>query len=175
MPMKERIRRKPRGANTLPAEPRTYGQKIRQARLEHGWTQQDLAERIGITKSAVSEWERDKIVELTLTNAQAVYDVLGVEPSPTVRNERRLVMPRVVDHSPRASQASERRVTFHGRSMTEEAADVGVEWDKLDQPAREAFRTVLLLMVAAQRRGPSGKRPSADGPHGMTPGPRPRV
>ncbi len=35
-----------------------FGRALRKARGEHGWNQQDLAERVGVSQVTVSHWER---------------------------------------------------------------------------------------------------------------------
>jgi transcriptional regulator with XRE-family HTH domain len=35
----------------------TAGQRIRRARENRGWTQQDLADRLGISRASISQWE----------------------------------------------------------------------------------------------------------------------
>lgn len=39
-----------------------YGKKLKACRLSLGLTQQQLAEKIGVSKSAISKYERDKCV-----------------------------------------------------------------------------------------------------------------
>ena len=41
--------------------PRTVGTQIRQWRLRKGWTQSQLAERLGVSNVSVSLWETDKV------------------------------------------------------------------------------------------------------------------
>lgn len=36
------------------------GHILRRARLDHGWSEQEAAERLGVTRQAVNHWERDK-------------------------------------------------------------------------------------------------------------------
>jgi transcriptional regulator with XRE-family HTH domain len=37
----------------------TLGQRCRNLRLLHKWTQEELANKIGVTKQVVSNWERN--------------------------------------------------------------------------------------------------------------------
>ena len=46
----------------------TVGGRIAAARATKGLTQEKLAERIGVTKSAISQWERGGIEKLTAAN-----------------------------------------------------------------------------------------------------------
>ncbi len=44
----------------------TMGQRIKRIREQRGWTQQDLAEQVGVTVSAVSQWELDQTENVKL-------------------------------------------------------------------------------------------------------------
>jgi len=43
------------------AESETIGQRLARLRKERGWTQVELAERIGIIQSLISDYERDRL------------------------------------------------------------------------------------------------------------------
>jgi transcriptional regulator with XRE-family HTH domain len=42
---------------TIDPELREAGERIRTARRERGWTQDDLAQNVGVSRSAVAQWE----------------------------------------------------------------------------------------------------------------------
>jgi transcriptional regulator with XRE-family HTH domain len=42
---------------TIDEELRAAGERIRAARRERGWTQDDLAQKVGVSRSAVAQWE----------------------------------------------------------------------------------------------------------------------
>ncbi len=42
----------------------TVGNRIRAVRIERGWTQAELAEQIGVSRSAVAQWETDRAGQL---------------------------------------------------------------------------------------------------------------
>jgi transcriptional regulator with XRE-family HTH domain len=44
----------------------TMGQRIKAMREQRGWSQTDLAEKVGVTFSAVSQWERDETENVKL-------------------------------------------------------------------------------------------------------------
>lgn len=54
-----------------------FGEKIAAIRNEKGWTQQELAEMIGVERQAVSAWERN-VKEPSKENLMTLVEVLGV-------------------------------------------------------------------------------------------------
>ena len=60
--------------------PREIGLRIQAARRERGWTQDELAEAVGVSRSAVAQWETGRAGQLTgnLSRIAAVFG-LGVE------------------------------------------------------------------------------------------------
>jgi transcriptional regulator with XRE-family HTH domain len=46
---------------TPSGESETFGQRLARLRKERGWTQVELAERVGIIQSLVSDYERDRL------------------------------------------------------------------------------------------------------------------
>jgi transcriptional regulator with XRE-family HTH domain len=79
------------------AQPRSYsmGKRIRKRRQVLGMTQQDLADRLGVAKSTVSNWESGK--HFPLRYLGAVEHVLGIslegeQPPPVISPQlRRMV------------------------------------------------------------------------------------
>lgn len=68
----------------------TIGQIIREKRTEKGMTQEQLAERLGVTGQAVSKWERDEaypdialLKELAKALGLSVGELLGEEKEET--------------------------------------------------------------------------------------------
>jgi transcriptional regulator with XRE-family HTH domain len=64
---------------TRPAASATIGARIRDVRREHGWTQQDLAESVGVSRSAVAQWETDRAGQVR-DNLSRIAEALGVSP-----------------------------------------------------------------------------------------------
>jgi|SRR5215472_5819582 transcriptional regulator with XRE-family HTH domain len=60
--------------------PRDIGVRIRDAREDQGWTQDQLAEAVGVSRSAVAQWETGRAGQVTgnLTRVAAALGV-GVE------------------------------------------------------------------------------------------------
>jgi transcriptional regulator with XRE-family HTH domain len=57
----------------------TVGSRIRDTRRELGWTQHDLAHAVGVSRSAVAQWETDRAGQVR-DNLSRIADVLGVSP-----------------------------------------------------------------------------------------------
>lgn len=60
----------------------TWGEQLAAARRARGFTQEELVERLGVSRQAVSKWERDA-ARPGPTNAHALRDLLGEDfPAP---------------------------------------------------------------------------------------------
>ena len=60
----------------------TWGEQLAEARRARGFTQEELAERLGVSRQAVAKWERDA-ARPGPTNARALRDLLGEDfPAP---------------------------------------------------------------------------------------------
>lgn len=57
------------------------GDKIKQRRLELGLTMKQVAERVGISESAVSRWESGDVDNMRRDRIAGLADVLNVDPS----------------------------------------------------------------------------------------------
>lgn len=66
-------------AYALPAM-ETMGQRIRRLRQARGWTQEELAQRTGVTLSAVSQWELDATKNVKLVPFLALAKTLDTDP-----------------------------------------------------------------------------------------------
>lgn len=54
---------------------------IKQARLEKGLTQDELAKYVGVGKSAVAKWENGRVSEIGRTNLKKLSEALGLRPT----------------------------------------------------------------------------------------------
>ena len=57
------------------------GQKIREARLAKGMTQEELGGILGVQKSAIAKYENGRIVNIKRSTLKKISDVLGIRPS----------------------------------------------------------------------------------------------
>ena len=68
---------------------KTVGERIRERRIELGWSQQELAERMDLkSKTSVSRVENG-IEDVTVTRIKEYAKALGVIPEYLVRNEEK--------------------------------------------------------------------------------------
>ena len=57
--------------------PHEIGARIRTARQEQGWTQEKLATAVGVSRSAVAQWETGRAGQVT-PNLTRIAETLGV-------------------------------------------------------------------------------------------------
>ncbi len=57
------------------------GSIIKQARIAKGFTQEELADKVGVKKSAVAKWENGRVSEIKRTNLKMLADALDLRPS----------------------------------------------------------------------------------------------
>lgn len=55
----------------------TMGDRIRTLRKSKGWTQQKLADELGVTREAVSQWESGEIKNIKLATFLALIELFG--------------------------------------------------------------------------------------------------
>ena len=59
------------------SNPTDIGLRVRDVRRERGWTQDEFARRVGVSRSAVAQWETGRAGQVTGTLTR-IADVLGV-------------------------------------------------------------------------------------------------
>lgn len=59
---------------------------IKQARIEKGLTQEQLAEKVGVKKSAVAKWENGRVSEIKRSNLKMLAEALGLRPTQLLGN-----------------------------------------------------------------------------------------
>ena len=63
------------------------GQKIKNARLASGLTQQELGKIVGVQKSAIAKYENGKVVNIKRSTLQKIASALNMRPSELVFTE----------------------------------------------------------------------------------------
>lgn len=59
----------------------TVGQKIKEARLAHGLTQEKLAAQVGVQKSAIAKWETGRVENIKRSSLKTLAEALSLSPS----------------------------------------------------------------------------------------------
>ena len=57
------------------------GELIRKTRIQKGMTQEELAEKVGVKKSAVAKWENGRVSEIKRSNLKNLADALCLNPN----------------------------------------------------------------------------------------------
>ena len=57
------------------------GQKIKEARIRKGLTQQELGDLLGVQKSAIAKYENGRVVNIKRSTLKKMSDILGLRPS----------------------------------------------------------------------------------------------
>lgn len=64
------------------------GELIRNKRIERSMTQEELAEKVGVQKSAVAKWENGRVSEIKRSNLKNLADALGLNPNQLLGESR---------------------------------------------------------------------------------------
>lgn len=98
----------PQVKNAVPAVPyagfqmETIGSRIRQLREARGYTQEQFARLVGVTKSAVSQWENDATKNLKLVTFLKVVEVLHTSVEYLVQGGKKPMRLPIGDENDRA-------------------------------------------------------------------------
>lgn len=57
------------------------GQKIKNARISKGYTQEELGKLVGVQKSAIAKYENGRVVNIKRSTLQKIAEVLNIRPS----------------------------------------------------------------------------------------------
>ena len=71
----------------IPLQPQTFGRQIKKHRLELHWLQTDVAAKIGISSTSVSNWERG-VTSPSRRMAKRISEFLDYTPKPTPKIQR---------------------------------------------------------------------------------------
>jgi transcriptional regulator with XRE-family HTH domain len=63
------------------------GNKIRNARIAKGMTQEELGKILGVQKSAVAKYENGRIVNIKRSTLKKISDILDIRPSELIFEE----------------------------------------------------------------------------------------
>ena len=63
------------------------GNKIKQARLAKGMTQEELGGLLGVQKSAIAKYESGRVVNIKRSTLKKISDILGIRPSELIFEE----------------------------------------------------------------------------------------
>jgi transcriptional regulator with XRE-family HTH domain len=55
----------------------TFGEKLKKARIEAGYTQNELANKLTVSRAAIAKWESDRGMP-DVTNLKAIAEALNV-------------------------------------------------------------------------------------------------
>lgn len=108
----------------------TLGQKIRDVRKAKGWTQKELATRLGMTVAQISRWEQDHVTPRTrnLEDLAKVFEV----PEDDFQNLRPAPASQLFDEDP-------------------ELLEIVTQLNTLSGDQRKAVKLVIQSMVTCQR------------------------
>jgi len=59
----------------------TMGERIRELRKQHNMTQTELAQKLGIGKSAVLKYEKGEVINIPYDNIKTMATIFGVSPA----------------------------------------------------------------------------------------------
>lgn len=118
--------------------PLGLGDRIRSAREAKGWTQPELGKAVGVSKSAVSQWEKGAVLNLKLGNLFAVAEVLG-----------KSVQDLVFGNSGATSQISERQRAGYSEPPAQQLALMRA-YDSLPRGVRHHLRNLIVTLAAAE-------------------------
>jgi transcriptional regulator with XRE-family HTH domain len=71
--------------------PTEWGKRVKRMRHLRGWTLEEVAKRIGVKKTTVSQWETGRIQKLEGDNMLAVCKLFGTTPEQLLYGEEPVV------------------------------------------------------------------------------------
>lgn len=122
--------------------PLGLGDRIRSAREARGWTQPDLGKAVGVSKSAVSQWEKGAVQNLKLGNLFAVADVLGKDVTELVFGD-----------TPTTLKVTEQRLANYSDPPAQQIALLRA-YDSLPKKVRQQLRSLIMTLAANSQDKP---------------------
>jgi transcriptional regulator with XRE-family HTH domain len=123
--------------------PLGLGQRIKSAREARGWTQPELGRAVGVSKSAVSQWEKGVVQNLKLGNLFAVSQALG-------RDVRELVFGEAQAHLSARAVAEQGTVRYADVSPQQLA--MLRQWNDLPKDVRRHVKGLIAALAAGTAR-----------------------
>jgi transcriptional regulator with XRE-family HTH domain len=109
---------------------RTIGARLRRLRTEKGYTQQEMADRLGCSRSAISQMEQGKR-SVTLERVRRYTNALGYEANIDLRDQSREIMDRIkmeidmaLDELDKEKMLSENARSMAAYALTNLASDI---------------------------------------------------
>lgn len=112
------------------------GSRIKAARQALGWSQSELGKAVGVSKSAVSQWERGAVQNLKLGNLFTAAHVLNKDIRELVFGEDGKAIPEVREKDSRAND----RMSPHRLSLIR-------AYDQLPRDVRSHIRGLILALA----------------------------
>ena len=97
------------------------GEKIREARLAKGMTQEELGEILGVQKSAIAKYENGRIVNIKRSTLKKISDVLGLKPHELIFESPKLETADIHARILMDVDAVEMMEKYYSLSITEQA------------------------------------------------------
>lgn len=106
----------------------TFGEKIKEARIHHNWSQVELAEKVGKSRRTVIDWESGKALPRTRSVYETLAKVLNVSVSYLLTEDEAFVLDAEEQFGYRGKRDTRQLVSeltglFSGGKMAEEDMD----------------------------------------------------
>lgn len=114
------------------------GQKIKNARISKGLTQEELGKIIGVQKSAIAKYESGRVVNIKRSSLQKIATALDIRPSELIFDEKIKADPEG------AAQLHFEMV------MDEDFTEIFEDFRKLDAKEKQIVKKFVHSMVDAE-------------------------
>lgn len=105
------------------------GKRIKRARLDKGYTQEELATMVGVKKSAVAKWENGRVSEIKRSNLSMISKALGINPNSLLDD---------IQENP--VKTAERHIEI---LMDEDISEMFEDFKKLDAKKRKIVKNLV--------------------------------
>ena len=119
------------------------GQKIKQLREERGWSQEQLAQKMGyISKSTINKIEKN-INDVNQSTLEKFAKVFGCDPAELVSEQPKIVNPKTLDFQRDLAKDYKKILSGYNPDQVVKAIDFYKEYENLTPENQTAFRTLL--------------------------------